>query len=84
MFGPDDRYCARIPNASRTVPYYEATFGTAPGVFFALGTPPCKLTAVEADAKFAWEDDSAVLSFQAGKKALYFCHDGGVWQCERE
>ena len=57
--------------------------GQAPGVYFDLSPLPCKLTAVEADTRFAWEDDSALLSFEAGRKVLYFCHDGGVWLLEK-
>jgi hypothetical protein len=84
MFAADERYCVRVPNAKRTAAYYETTFGKAPGVYFTLGTPPCKLTAIEADVKFSSDDESALLSFQAGKKALFFCHDGGVWKCAKE
>ncbi len=83
MFAADEKYCLRVPNSLRTATYYEATYGRATGVYFELGTPPCKMTAAEADAKFSWEDESALLSFQAGKKALFFCHDGGVWKCEK-
>jgi hypothetical protein len=84
IFAADERYCVRVPNAKRTAAYYETTFGNAPGVYFALGTAPCKLTAAEADVKFSYDDESALLSFQAGKKVLFFCHDGGVWKCEKE
>ena len=82
-FAADVRYCVPVPNARRTAACYEATFGKAHGVYFELGSPPCRLTAVAADEKFSWEDKSALLSFEAGKKALFFCHDGGVWKCER-
>ena len=82
-FAADARYCVHVPNAQRTSPYFEAVFGAAPGVYFELGTPPCKMTAVQADRKFAKDDESALLSFQAGKRALFFCHDAGVWKCEK-
>ena len=72
MLAADERYCIRVPHAQRTQADDEATFGRALGVYFETGTPACKLTAFEADRKFSWEDESAMLSFEAGKKALFF------------
>lgn len=82
-FAADDRYCVRIPNGQRIESYYVSTFGRASGVYFATGTAPCKLTATKANAKFSHDAASAMLSFQAGRQALLFCHDGGVWRCEK-
>ena len=83
-FAANTRYCKRIPNPQRKAAYYKSTFGEAPGAYFAVGESPCILTAEQADTKFSVEDESALLSFKEGKKALYFCHDGGVWKCEKE
>lgn len=85
------RHCAIEPNLCKKLPdnqcsscCFEATFGNVSGVYFALDVPPRKMSAADAAIKFAEEDRSAMLSFVPGKKALYFCHDGGVWLCEKE
>lgn len=83
MVGLHKQYCTQIPNSKRTAGHYEATFGNSPGVYFALYTPPCKLTAIEAEEKYSWEDNCAILSYEAGKKAIFFLHSGGVWKCEK-
>ena len=83
QFAADKRYCLRISNAQSKEAYYDSAFGKAPGVYFEMGTPPCKLTANQAFQKFVMEDDTALLSFQAGKKALFFLHSGGAWRCEK-
>src|SRR5579862_4106325 len=36
MFAVDGRYCKHIPNDKRTVAYYEAVFGKAPGIYISL------------------------------------------------
>ena len=81
---PDfQRNCARASKSDRSEVYLHAPFNAAPGVYFALNTPPCKMTALQADLRFSWEDESALLSFEPGKTALFYCHDGSVWKCEK-
>jgi hypothetical protein len=84
QFAVDRRYCAKLPNAQRTAAYFDSTVGKAPGVYFAVGEPPCKMSAVDADRQFAWDNSNALLSFQAGRKALFFRHDDGIWLCEKQ
>jgi len=84
MFAAQRQYCVRIPNPERTEACYSAMFGKSVGVYFGMHSPPFRITAWDADRRFSWEVESAILSFKAGKLALFFCHDGGVWRCERE
>ena len=82
-FAVDEKCCTRIPNSKRTTANFEATFGKGHGIYFELQTPPCKMTAMQAEEKFSWEDSCAILSYEAGKKAIFFLHSRGVWVCEK-
>ena len=55
--------------------------GDVRGVYFDLTSEPCKMTAAEAATK-AFES-YAILSFDAGRKALLFDHEGVVWWCAK-
>ena len=77
------RHCVLVGGSDRSEDHYGATFRTSSGVYFELGTPPCRITALEAETRFSTEGSSALLSFEPGKKALFFCHDGGIWKCEK-
>lgn len=79
----DERYRERITNAQRTTEYFNAKFGATAGVYFSSGEPPCKMTVAEAESKYSYDDGSALLSFEAGKNVLFFCHSRGVWHCKR-
>ena len=80
----EPQFCVKIPNSQCTPYNFDSTFGKVLGVYFALDMPPCRMNASDALARFMLEDRCALLSFLPGKKALFFCHDGGIWKCGRE
>ena len=81
-FARDRQNCAELPGQERRIARYGATFGNASGIYFDLATPPCRMTPLEVEQLFSWKDNSGILFFEAGKKALYFLHGGSVWICE--
>ena len=71
-----------LPN-QRTTAHYHDTFGIEQGVYIELWTPLCKMTALKANTMFNQNNSSAILSFEAGKRILYFCHNVGIWKGEK-
>jgi hypothetical protein len=79
----DSRYCRQIPNGQRVATTFDAMVGKGPGVYYSPGNLPCRMVTMEASELLYKDDSNALLSFQPGKKALFFAHSNGVWLCEK-
>lgn len=75
------RSCKQLRNADKVSETGPMNFSKHHWVYFELRTPPCKVTVVEAEARFVLRADSAILSIREGEFAVIFCHDGGIWHC---
>jgi len=58
-------------------------YGGALGVYFDLHTAPCKMTAAQAATKATEGYADAIFSLVAGRSALAFHHEGGLWRCKK-
>lgn len=75
------QYCTMLEGTQAWPLSLRRLFGNVRGVYFDLTSEPCKMTAAEAATK-AFEQN-AILSFDAGQKALLFDHEGAVWWCAK-
>ena len=73
--------CSPITGTATWPIALRRVLGDERGVYFALDSAPCRMTAAEA-ASIAYES-YAILSFEAGRRALLFQHEGTVWRCDR-
>lgn len=81
-FDCDDRYFLRLHGAEAFPQALTALYGQERGVYFGGMEPPCRMTAAEA-ATVASAGTDLLLSFEPGRRALFFDHDGSAWRCDR-
>jgi hypothetical protein len=80
-----DAYYPAADGASPSCPYTEC--GHSPrervGVLIDPATPYCYITPSEAHDLFTARDSSMILSMEAGRRAIVFCHDGYIYTCSK-
>ena len=80
----DGRYCGEAGRGADAFPSsLTEVYGSGRGVYFDGSEPACKISAAEAATLATERFADAIFSLEAGKRALYFHHSGGMWVYRR-